>query len=146
LISPDKLDKPLSLRRDRSRGQWAAQNSMSGSFILVLFANETTLHTVFVEYVVSSQHCEKDRGYALVFDAPRSAALTTAAVPRIPHPPARASVPTLGWARNSGAGVAPKSLPAQATGACGRMCGRAGGKSRRMGDSYPKSVDDLWTA
>jgi transcriptional regulator with XRE-family HTH domain len=56
--------------------------SMSGSFVLFSFGNETTVNTVFVENLTSSEHLEKEdelRGYTLVFDALRSAALSTAA-------------------------------------------------------------------
>jgi transcriptional regulator with XRE-family HTH domain len=56
--------------------------SMSGSFVLFSFGSERSVSTVFVENLTSSQYLEGDdelRGYALVFDALRSAALSPAA-------------------------------------------------------------------
>jgi transcriptional regulator with XRE-family HTH domain len=56
--------------------------SMSGSFVMFSFGREQSVSTVFVENLTSSQYLERDqelRGYALVFDALRSAALSPAA-------------------------------------------------------------------
>jgi hypothetical protein len=58
------------------------QASMSGSFVLFSFGSERAVSTVFVENLTSSQYLEMDqelRGYTLVFDALRSAALSPAA-------------------------------------------------------------------
>jgi transcriptional regulator with XRE-family HTH domain len=58
------------------------QASMSGSFVLFSFGAECSVSTVFVESLTSSQYLEGDdelRGYSLVFDALRSAALSPAA-------------------------------------------------------------------
>ena len=133
MISPDKLDKFISIRRERQarleqdtdarldaviweaalittvgsdgiqRGQLERlldlmsrpnisvqvlpleagdQASMSGSFVLFSFGSERAVSTVFVENLTSSQYLEMDqelRGYTLVFDALRSAALSPAA-------------------------------------------------------------------
>jgi transcriptional regulator with XRE-family HTH domain len=59
-----------------------AQASMSGSFVTFSFGSERSVSTVFVENLTSSQYLEEDqelRGYTLVFDALRSAALSPAA-------------------------------------------------------------------
>ena len=56
--------------------------SMSGSFVMFGFGRERSVSTVFVENLTSSQYLERDqelRGYTLVFDALRSAALSSAA-------------------------------------------------------------------
>ena len=56
--------------------------SMSGSFVMFSFGSERSVSTVFVENLTSSQYLERDqelRGYTLVFDALRSAALSPAA-------------------------------------------------------------------
>jgi len=56
--------------------------SMSGSFVMFSFGRERSVSTVFVENLTSSQYLEMDqelRGYTLVFDALRSAALSPAA-------------------------------------------------------------------
>ncbi len=56
--------------------------SMSGSFVMFGFGRERSVSTVFVENLTSSQYLERDqelRGYTLVFDALRSAALSPAA-------------------------------------------------------------------
>jgi transcriptional regulator with XRE-family HTH domain len=56
--------------------------SMSGSFVMFSFGRERSVSTVFVESLTSSQYLERDqelRGYTLVFDALRSAALSPAA-------------------------------------------------------------------
>ena len=56
--------------------------SMSGSFVTFSFGSERSVSTVFVENLTSSQYLERDqelRGYTLVFDALRSAALSPAA-------------------------------------------------------------------
>jgi transcriptional regulator with XRE-family HTH domain len=56
--------------------------SMSGSFVMFSFGSERSASTVFVETLTSSQYLEGDqelRGYTLVFDALRSAALSPAA-------------------------------------------------------------------
>ena len=56
--------------------------SMSGSFVMFSFGSERSVSTVFVENLTSSQYLERDqelRGYTLVFDALRSAALSQAA-------------------------------------------------------------------
>ena len=56
--------------------------SMSGSFVMFSFGRERSVSTVFVENLTSSQYLERDqelRGYTLVFDALRSAALSPAA-------------------------------------------------------------------
>jgi transcriptional regulator with XRE-family HTH domain len=56
--------------------------SMSGSFVMFSFGSERSVSTVFVESLTSSQYLERDqelRGYTLVFDALRSAALSPAA-------------------------------------------------------------------
>ena len=56
--------------------------SMSGSFVMFGFGRERSVSTVFVETLTSSQYLERDqelRGYTLVFDALRSAALSPAA-------------------------------------------------------------------
>jgi transcriptional regulator with XRE-family HTH domain len=56
--------------------------SMSGSFVMFSFGREQSVSTVFVENLTSSQYLERDqelRGYTLVFDALRSAALSPAA-------------------------------------------------------------------
>lgn len=56
--------------------------SMSGSFVMFSFGSERSVSTVFVENLTSSQYLEGDqelRGYTLVFDALRSAALSPAA-------------------------------------------------------------------
>ena len=56
--------------------------SMSGSFVMFSFGREQSVSTVFVETLTSSQYLERDqelRGYTLVFDALRSAALSPAA-------------------------------------------------------------------
>jgi len=53
--------------------------SMSGSFVMFSFGSERSVSTVFVENLTSSQYLERDqelRGYTLVFDALRSAALS----------------------------------------------------------------------
>jgi transcriptional regulator with XRE-family HTH domain len=58
------------------------QASMSGSFVLFSFGSEGTVSTIFVENLTSSQYLEMEqelRGYTLVFDALRSAALSPAA-------------------------------------------------------------------
>ncbi len=58
------------------------QASMSGSFVLFSFGSERAVSTVFVESLTSSQYLEMDqelRGFALVFDALRSAALSQSA-------------------------------------------------------------------
>lgn len=61
--------------------------SMSGSFVLFSFGSERTVSTAFVENLTSSQYLEGEeelRGYTLVFDALRSAALSpTASANRI---------------------------------------------------------------
>ena len=61
--------------------------SMSGSFVMFGFGGERSVSTVFVENLTSSQYLEGDqelRGYTLVFDALRSAALSpTASAARI---------------------------------------------------------------
>jgi hypothetical protein len=52
---------------------------MSGSFVMFSFGSERSVSTVFVENLTSSQYLEMDqelRGYTLVFDALRSAALS----------------------------------------------------------------------
>ena len=63
------------------------QASMSGSFVMFSFGSERSVSTVFVENLTSSQYLEMDqelRGYTLVFDALRSAALSpTASATRI---------------------------------------------------------------
>jgi transcriptional regulator with XRE-family HTH domain len=56
--------------------------SMSCSFVLFSFRFEMTVNTVFLENLTSCQYLEKEddlRGYTLVFDALRSAALSPAA-------------------------------------------------------------------
>jgi transcriptional regulator with XRE-family HTH domain len=56
--------------------------NMSGSFVTFSFGSERSVSTVFVETLTSSQYLEMDqelRGYTLVFDALRSAALSPAA-------------------------------------------------------------------
>lgn len=56
--------------------------SMSGSFVMFSFGRDRSVSTVFVENLTSSQYLERDqelRGYTLVFDALRSAALSPAA-------------------------------------------------------------------
>ncbi len=56
--------------------------SMSGSFVMFSFGRERSVSTVFVENLTSSQYLERDqelRGYTLVFDALRSAALSPVA-------------------------------------------------------------------
>ncbi|MGD0069093.1 MAG: helix-turn-helix transcriptional regulator [Streptosporangiaceae bacterium] len=56
--------------------------NMSGSFVMFSFGREQSVSTVFVETLTSSQYLERDqelRGYTLVFDALRSAALGPAA-------------------------------------------------------------------
>ena len=56
--------------------------SMSGSFVMFSLGSERSVSTVFVENLTSSQYLERDqelRGYTLVFDALRSAALSPAA-------------------------------------------------------------------
>jgi len=56
--------------------------NMSGSFVMFSFGSERSVSTVFVETLTSSQYLERDeelRGYTLVFDALRSAALSPAA-------------------------------------------------------------------
>jgi transcriptional regulator with XRE-family HTH domain len=56
--------------------------NMSGSFVMFSFGREQSVSTVFVETLTSSQYLERDqelRGYTLVFDALRSAALSPAA-------------------------------------------------------------------
>jgi len=56
--------------------------NMSGSFVMFSFGSERSVSTVFVETLTSSQYLERDqelRGYTLVFDALRSAALSSAA-------------------------------------------------------------------
>jgi transcriptional regulator with XRE-family HTH domain len=58
------------------------QASMSGSFVMFSFGSERAVSTIFVENLTSSQYLEMDeelRGYTLVFDALRSAALSLAA-------------------------------------------------------------------
>jgi len=58
------------------------QASMCGSFVTFSFGSERSVSTVFVENLTSSQYLEEDqelRGYTLVFDALRSAALSPAA-------------------------------------------------------------------
>ena len=58
------------------------QASMSGSFVLFSFGSERVVSTIFLESLTSSQYLEKEqelRGYTLVFDALRSAALSPAA-------------------------------------------------------------------
>jgi transcriptional regulator with XRE-family HTH domain len=55
------------------------QASMSGSFVLFSFGAERSVSTVFVESLTSSHYLEGEdelRGYSLVFDALRSAALS----------------------------------------------------------------------
>jgi hypothetical protein len=55
------------------------QASMCGSFVMFSFGSERSVSTVFVENLTSSQYLEMDqelRGYTLVFDALRSAALS----------------------------------------------------------------------
>ena len=55
---------------------------MSGSFVTFSFGSERSVSTVFVENLTSSQYLEMDqelRGYTLVFDALRSAALSPTA-------------------------------------------------------------------
>ncbi len=55
--------------------------NMSGSFVMFSFGSERSVSTVFVETLTSSQYLEGDqelRGYTLVFDALRSAALSPA--------------------------------------------------------------------
>jgi transcriptional regulator with XRE-family HTH domain len=55
--------------------------NMSGSFVMFSFGSERSVSTVFVETLTSSQYLERDqelRGYTLVFDALRSAALSPA--------------------------------------------------------------------
>ena len=133
MISPDKLDNFISIRRERQarldqdtvvrldvviweaalittvggdevqRGQLSRllelmdrpnisvqvlpleagdKASMSGSFVMFSFGSERSVSTVFVENLTSSQYLERDqelRGYTLVFDALRSAALSPAA-------------------------------------------------------------------
>src|SRR6266700_2631992 len=63
------------------------QASMSGSFVMFSFGSERAVSTVFVDNLTSSQYLELDqelRGYTLVFDALRSAALSpTASATRI---------------------------------------------------------------
>jgi transcriptional regulator with XRE-family HTH domain len=63
--------------------------SMSGSFVMFSFGSERSVSTVFIENLTSSQYLERDqelRGYTLVFDALRSAALSPAAsATRIRH-------------------------------------------------------------
>ncbi len=63
------------------------QASMSGSFVMFSFGSERSVSTVFVDNLTSSQYLELDqelRGYTLVFDALRSAALSpTASATRI---------------------------------------------------------------
>src|SRR6266487_1446230 len=63
------------------------QASMSGSFVMFSFGSERSVSTVFVDNPTSSQYLELDqelRGYTLVFDALRSAALSpTASATRI---------------------------------------------------------------
>ena len=57
--------------------------NMSGSFVMFSFGSERSVSTVFVENLTSSQYLEEDqelRGYTLVFDALRSAALSPAAL------------------------------------------------------------------
>jgi transcriptional regulator with XRE-family HTH domain len=56
--------------------------NMSGSFVTFSFGSERSVSTVFVENLTGSQYLERDqelRGYTLVFDALRSAALSPAA-------------------------------------------------------------------
>ena len=56
--------------------------SMSGSFVMFSFGSERSVSTVFIENLTSSQYLERDqelRGYTLIFDALRSAALSPAA-------------------------------------------------------------------
>ena len=64
-----------------------AHACMSGSFVTFSFGSERSVSTVFVENLTSSQYLEEDqelRGYTLVFDALRSAALSpTASATRI---------------------------------------------------------------
>ena len=133
MISPDKLDNFISIRRERQarleqdtdvrldvviweaalittvgrdevqRGQLSRllelmdrpnisvqvlpleagdKASMSGSFVMFSLGSERSVSTVFVENLTSSQYLERDqelRGYTLVFDALRSAALSPAA-------------------------------------------------------------------
>ena len=58
------------------------QASMSGSFVLFSFGAERSVSTVFVESLTSSQYLEGEdelRGYSMVFDRLRSAALSPAA-------------------------------------------------------------------
>jgi transcriptional regulator with XRE-family HTH domain len=58
------------------------QASMSGSFVLFSFGSERAVSTIFLESLTSSQYLEMEqelRGYTLVFDALRSAALSPAA-------------------------------------------------------------------
>jgi transcriptional regulator with XRE-family HTH domain len=58
------------------------QASMCGSFVMFSFGSERSVSTVFVENLTSSQYLEMDqelRGYTLIFDALRSAALSPAA-------------------------------------------------------------------
>jgi transcriptional regulator with XRE-family HTH domain len=58
------------------------QASMSNSFVLFSFGSEQAVSTIFVENLTSSQYLEMEqelRGYTLVFDALRSAALSPAA-------------------------------------------------------------------
>lgn len=138
MISPDKLENFISIRRERQarleqgtdarldaviweaalittvgsdeiqRGQLArllelmdrpnisvqilpleagAQACMSSSFVTFSFGSERSVSTVFVENLTSSQYLEMDqelRGYTLIFDALRSAALSpTASATRI---------------------------------------------------------------
>jgi transcriptional regulator with XRE-family HTH domain len=57
------------------------QASMAGSFVLFSFGSERAVSTIFVENLTSSQYLEMEqelRGYTLVFDALRSAALSPA--------------------------------------------------------------------
>jgi transcriptional regulator with XRE-family HTH domain len=57
------------------------QASLSGSFVLFSFGSERAVSTIFVENLTSSQYLEMEqelRGYTLVFDALRSAALSPA--------------------------------------------------------------------
>jgi transcriptional regulator with XRE-family HTH domain len=58
------------------------QVSLSESFVMFSFGREWSVSTVFVEMLTGGQYLEKDeelRGYTLVFDALRSAALSPAA-------------------------------------------------------------------
>jgi hypothetical protein len=58
------------------------QASLSGSFVLFSFGSERSVSTAFIENLTSNQYLEGEeelRGYTLVFDALRSAALSPVA-------------------------------------------------------------------